>query len=169
MDELMRGVFSLSYWDVLADMHGLLAMLLLILFGTALILYFSLSKFAQAARWLKYTLTALALNLIAVDIMGLYIYGAYRASEGPRTLLKSVPETAWLHEIVFEHKEMLAYAPWLMIVVALVIVLALGERLQSREFRFLRMIVLFSILVALLYVLTIAGEAVLVTKAAPLR
>src|SRR3989344_8961890 len=128
MDELFRGIFSLSYWDVLTDMHGLLAMVLLILFGAALILFFSLSKFAQAARWLKYVLSALVLNLVAVDVMGLYIYGAYRAAEGPRTLLKSSPDTAWLHGIVFEHKEMLAYAPWLVILVALIIVAVLKER-----------------------------------------
>jgi len=169
MTEFLRGVFSLTYWDAVVDIHGLLAMSLLILFGAALMLYASLDKFVQAARWMKYTLSALVVNLIAVDIVGIYAYGAYRASEGPRTLLKASPDTAWLHEILFEHKEMLAYAPWLMILVALVIVAVLGEQLKSREFRALRFIVLFSIVVSLAFVLVVAGEAVLITKVAPLR
>ena len=169
MEELLGGVLSLSYWDILADTHGFLAMLLLVLFGAALILYFSLDKFVQSVRWLKYTLFALTVNLAIVDIMGIYIYGAYRATEGPRTLLKSSPNTAWLHEIVFEHKEMLAYAPWLVILVALIIVAVLKERLREREFRALKSVVLFCIVVSLVFVLAIAGEAVLVTKAAPLR
>ena len=169
MEELLGGVLSLSYWDILADTHGFLAMPLLVLFGAALILYFSLDKFVQSVRWLKYTLFALTVNLAIVDIMGIYIYGAYRATEGPRTLLKSSPATAWLHEIVFEHKEMLAYAPWLVILVALIIVAVLKERLKESEFRALKSVVLFCIVVSLVFVLAIAGEAVLVTKAAPLR
>lgn len=169
MEELLRGIASLSFWDVLADMHGALAMLLLVLFGAALVLFFSLEKFAGAARWLSYTLMALAVDLILVDAFGLYIYGAYRADGGPRTLLKSSPDTAWLHQVVFEHKEMLAYAPWLVIVVALIIVLVLDDKLIEREHRALKWVVLFSILASLAFVLTIAGEAVLVTKVAPLR
>ena len=169
MAQFLEGVFSLTYWDIVVDIHGLLAMLMLILFGTALILYASLDKFAQAVRWLKYTLLALMLNLIAVDLFGLYSYGAYRAADGPRTLLKSSPDTAWLHEILFEHKEMLAYAPWLMILAALVIVAVMGDQLRSKEARPLRFVVFFSIAVSLAYVLVIAGEAVLITKVAPLR
>ena len=169
MDELLRGISSLSYWDVLADMHGLLAMLLVVLFGTTLVLYFALDKFAQATRWLKYALSALVANLVLLDVMGIYIYGAYRATDGPRTLLNSSPDTAWLHQIIFEHKEMLAYAPWLIVLVALSIVATLGDRLKSQESRALRLIVLFSIVASLAFVLVIAGEAVLVTKAAPLR
>jgi len=159
MEELLRGISSLSYWDVFADMHGLLAMLLLVLFGTTLVLYFALDKFAQA----------LVANLVLLDVMGIYIYGAYRATDGPRTLLNSSPDTAWLHQIIFEHKEMLAYAPWLIVLVALSIVATLGDRLKSQESRALRLIVLFSIVASLAFVLVIAGEAVLVTKAAPLR
>lgn len=169
MEELLRGILSLSFWDVLADIHGFLAMLLLILFGAALVLYFSLERFAGAVYWLKHTLLALVVNLLIVDSMGLFIYGAYRAEGGPRTLLKASAETSWLHTILFEHKEMLAFAPLLMILVALVVVGTLNERIRDREWRTLKFIVLFSLVVSLIYVLVIAGEAVLVTKAAPLR
>ena len=169
MEELLKGLLSLSYWDLSADIHGLLAMLLLILFGLALGLYFALDKFAQAVHWLRFALYALVVNLVAVDVIGLYIYGAYRAEGGPRTLLRVSPDTSWLHTIVFEHKEMLAYAPWLLILAALVIVAVLQDRLRAPEHRALRFIVLFCIVLSLAYVLTIAGEAVLVTKAAPLR
>lgn len=169
MEELFTGLLSLSYWDLVVDVHGLLAMSLLILFGATLGLYFALDKFAQAVHWLRYTLYALVINLVAVDSMGLYVYGAYRAEGGPRTLLKASPDTSWLHTILFEHKEMLAYAPWLLILTALVIVTVLQDRLRAPEHRALRFVVLFSIVLSLVYVLTIAGEAVLVTKAAPLR
>lgn len=169
MEELLKGLLSLSYWDLAADVHGLVAMLLLVLFGLALGLYFALDKFAQAVHWLRYTLYALVVNLVMMDIMGLYIYGAYRAEGGPRTLLKASPDTSWLHTILFEHKEMLAYAPWLLILTALVIASVLQDRLRAPEHRALRFIVLFSIVLSLAYVLTIAGEAVLVTKVAPLR
>jgi uncharacterized membrane protein len=169
VEELFTGLLSLSYWDLFADVHGFLAMLLLILFGVALGLYFALDKFAQATHWLRYTLYALVVNLVIVDIMGLYIYGAYRAEGGPRTLLKASPDTSWLHTILFEHKEMLAYAPWLLVLTALVIVSVMQDRLRAPEHRALRMLVVFCIALSLVYVLTIAGEAVLVTKAAPLR
>jgi len=169
MNELIRGLLSFSFWDILADVHGALAMGLLILFGAALVLYFAMDKFVGAVQWLKYTLIALFIDLLAVDAFGLYIYGAYRAEGGPRTLLKSSPDTAWLHQIIFEHKEMLAYAPWLLILVALIIVAALHMRLKEPEYRALKFIVLFAIVAALVFVLTVAGEAVLVTKVAPLR
>ena len=165
----MRGLFSLSYWDMLADVHGMFAMLMLILFGAAIGLYFSLDKFAKAVHWLKYVLFALLVNVAIVDIIGLYIYGAYRAEGGPRTLLKSSVDTSWLHTILFEHKEMLAYAPFVVILTALVIVAVLREEIRAHEYRRLRLIVLFAIILSLAFVLTIAGEAVLITKVAPLR
>ena len=83
--------------------------------------------------------------------------------------LKSSPETAWLHEILFEHKEFLAYAPWLLALVALVIVIAFGSRIIEAENKRAKKLILFSLITSLLFVLIVASEAVLITKVAPLK
>lgn len=169
MQELLKGLLSLSYWDKLADTHGFLAMLLLVLFGTALALYPLLTRAAQAARWMRYTLYLLFADITLVNLFGLYIYGAYRAAGGPRTFLKASVETSWLHTIVFEHKEMLAYAAWVIVLVALAIVAGAKEKIALQEYAGARRVLLFCLTSALIFVLVIAGEAVLVTKVAPLR
>ena len=168
-EQLIQGIVSLSYWDKFTDFHGLLAITPLILFGIGLALYFSLDKFLQAAVWLKRTLYVLVINLILLDVVGLYIYAPYRAAEGPRTFLKSSPNTAWLHEILFEHKEFLAYAPWLLVLVALVIVATFRETIANPEHKKIKQLILFSLIASLVFVLIVAAEAVLITKVAPLR
>ena len=169
LKQLILGLASLSYWDILTDFHGFLAIMPLILFGIALALYFSIDKFTQAVDWLKRTLYLLTANLMLLDFVGLYIYAPYRAPGGPRTFLKSSPETAWFHEILFEHKEFLAYAPWLLALVALVIVMAFGSRIVEPENKKIKRLVLFSLVASLIFVLIVASEAVLITKVAPLR
>src|SRR3989304_3169064 len=89
LEQLISGAASLSYWDIVTDFHGFLAIMPLILFGIVLALYFSLDKFAQAVVWLKRVLYLLTANLILLDFVGLYIYAPYRATGGPRTILKS--------------------------------------------------------------------------------
>ena len=169
LNQLILGIASLSYWDILTDFHGFLAIMPLILFGIALALYFSLDKFSQAVVWLKRTVYLLLANLIFLDSVGLYIYVPYRAPGGPRTFLKSSSETAWLHEILFEHKEFLAYAPWLLALVALVIVIAFGSRIIESENKKIKRLILFSLTTSLIFVLIVASEAVLITKVAPLK
>ena len=169
LEQLISGIASLSYWDIVTDFHGFLAIMPLILFGISLALYFSLDKFAQAVAWLKRALYLLVANLMLLDFVGLYIYAPYRAPGGPRTFLKSFPETAWLHEILFEHKEFLAYAPWLLALVALVIVIAFGSRITEPENKKIKRLVLFSLAASLIFVLIVASEAVLITKVAPLK
>lgn len=169
MSEFIEGIGTLTYWDIFTDIHGFLAMLVLILFGLALAFYVMLTTNPAAARWLKSTLYALFGGLAVLDFFGMYMYGAYRATTGPRTFLKSSPDTAWLHNIMFEHKEFLAFAPLVIIAAAAIIVALLGERIAQREYTGLRRIVLFSIISSLAIVLAVAGEAVLITKVAPLR
>lgn len=167
--EFLVKIISLSPGEIWADLHGGIAMITLVMFGAVLVLYFSLDKFKAALAWLKATLAVLACGLAATNIIGLLIYIPYRASvsTSPRSLLLASEETAWLHQIIFEHKEFLAFAPALLIFVALLIVLAKGGELSKR--RYLKMAVLFSIVTGLIFVLAVAAEAVLVTKAAPLR
>ena len=83
LNQLILGIASLSYWDILTDFHGFLAIMPLILFGISLALYFSLDKFAQAVAWLKRALYLLVANLMLLDFVGLYIYAPYRAPEAP--------------------------------------------------------------------------------------
>jgi len=67
---------------------------------------------------------------------------------------------------VFEHKEFLALVPVVLILVATIIVFKQNKSFKNSTG--LRKIVLFAVLTALFYVLVVAAEAVLVTKAAPL-
>lgn len=157
----------LSSWEVLGDFHGFLAMLSLVLFGAAIVLYFSLEKIQPAMTWLRNILIALFVDLATLDMFGLFIYVPYRTKGGPRTMLLSSENTAWLHEIVFEHKEFLAFAPPLLILVACIIVINQGAKFSTRPY--VKKAVLFSIFAALFLVLIVAAEAVLVTKVAPLK
>jgi hypothetical protein len=166
-EEFFTKVTSLSPNEIWADTHGGVAMLTLILFGAAIMLYFMLGKFKAAIKWLKATLVALWGGVLLLDVLGLFVYVPYRAATGPRTTLLASENTAWLHEIMFEHKEFLAFAPLILAAVAVVIAISQGDKLAARPY--LKKALLLSVVAALLFVLIVAAEAVLITKAAPLR
>jgi len=168
MTELLNGFFGIPFWSRFADFHGMLSMLSLILFGVALTLYFFSEKTKIAIGWLKTTLLLLFFDILLLDIFGLTVYIPYRAKDGAKFDLIGSETTAWLHEIVFEHKEFLAFAPLIMTAVAYFIVTQLGEDFMDKEkYKWLRLAVLASLVLSLAFVLTVAAEAVLVTKAAP--
>ncbi len=168
-DEFFTKVTSLSPGELWADTHGGLAMVTLVLFGAALLLYFSYDKFKAGLTWFKVVLGTLAGSLTLINIVGLLIYIPYRAgvSSSPKSLLLASENTAWLHEIVFEHKEFLAFAPAVLLLTAFFVVLSRGGELSKRPY--LKKAVLFSIVAGLVLVLVVAAEAVLITKAAPLK
>jgi hypothetical protein len=139
----------------------------LVLYGAAIVLYFVVLKNYELLVWFKNVLFVLFLDLLILDVAGLSVYVPYRATGGPRTILKSSESTAWLHAIVFEHKEFLAFAPPLLVLTALLLVLKLGKDYGEKEFNYARRAVIFSLVVALLFTLVVAAEAVLVTKVAP--
>lgn len=168
MTELLNGFFGIPFWSVFADFHGMLSMLSLILFGVALTLYFFSEKTKSALGWLKTTLLLLFCDILLLDIFGLTVYIPYRAEGGAKFDLVGSETTAWLHTIVFEHKEFLAFAPLIMTAVAFFVVTKLGENFVDKEkYKWLRLAVLASLILSLIFVLTVAAEAVLVTKAAP--
>lgn len=171
MSELFKGLASLTFWEYFADFHGTLAMLSLVLFGAGIVLYKVALKDTGFVAWLKNVLLVLFFNLVALDIAGLTAYVPYRAptDTSPRTILKSIESTKWLHTIVFEHKEFLAFAPPLIILVAYLITKRLGSDFNSKDAKYYRKAVIFSLVIALIFTLLVAGEAVLVTKAQPVR
>ena len=117
---------------------------------------------------LKLVMLILLIVLVLHTFLGFVIYVPYRADGGPRTtILES--DRPWLHEVVFEHKEFLAYLPWLLILISTVIVYFLGAGLADAGFKSLRMLVLASLILGLIYTLVVSSEAVLVTKFAPLK
>jgi len=167
--EFFFNILAIPFWSKLANFHGFLAMASLFLFGGCFVLYFLTNKAVIAVSWLKNSLLVLFVNLVLLDMAGLTIYAPYRASGGPRSFLLGTEETAWLHQIVFEHKEFLAFAPPILIFVAFSIVKALGSDFGNKQkYLWLRRSVISSIILALIFVLTVAGEAVLVVKVAPL-
>lgn len=167
--EFFSNVLAIPFWSKLADLHGLLAMASLFLSGISFAFYFLSDKTATARFWLRNTLFVLFVNLVLLDIAGLSIYIPYRAAGGPKSLLLGSEETAWLHKIVFEHKEFLAFAPPILIFTAFFIVKALGSDFGNKEkYARLRQTVISSMILALVFILTVAGEAVLVVKVAPL-
>ncbi len=169
LSEFFDHIFNLSFFEVWTDIHGGFAMLSMILFGGAITLSFSLNKFAKAYHWLKNTLYWLAGTVTALDVLGLFVYRPYRAAvpDSPRSLLKASEETSWLHGIIFEHKEMLAFAPMLMLIAALMIVAHEGRNIKNNTV--LKNVVRYLLIASLIMVLVVAAEAVLVTKAAPLK
>lgn len=168
-EEFFTKLTGLSPGELWADTHGGLAMITLVLFGAAIILFFLRDKFKAGLTWLKVSLGLLAASLTVVNIVGLLIYIPYRAagSGSPKSLLLASENTAWLHEILFEHKEFLAFVPMVLMLTAFLIVASRGSDLSKHKY--LNWAVLFSILAALVFVLVVAAEAVLITKAAPLR
>ena len=168
MIELITGLSKLTFWSKLADFHGTLAMISLILFGAGIVLYFFSDKISLAVRWLKVTLLLLFADLVLLDIFGLTIYIPYRAEGGPRTILKGSEDLAWLHNIIFEHKEFLAFAPPILILIAFIIVSQMGTKLGDSSNKYLRLSVITALILSLIFVLVVAGEAVLVTKTVPI-
>ena len=157
----------MSFWEKFADFHGSLAMFSLVLYGAAIVLYFVVLENHELLVWFKNVLFVLFLDLLILDVAGLSVYVPYRATGGPRTILKSSESTAWLHGIVFEHKEFLAFAPPLLVLTAILLVLKLGKDYSEKEFNYARKAVIFSLIAALVFTLVVAAEAVLVTKVAP--
>ena len=168
MAEFFEKILSLNYWEVWGDLHGFFAMLALILFGSGITLVVLNKNYEKVNGWLKTIMASLFLVIVALEASGLFIYRPYRTKEvlSPRTLLKSSEQTKWLHSIIFEHKEHLAYGPLILIVVAFFLVYTQGEWLKKKPN--IRKAVLFTLVLSLIYVLIVAAEAVLVTKAAPL-
>ncbi|OGH11154.1 MAG: hypothetical protein A2857_04075 [Candidatus Levybacteria bacterium RIFCSPHIGHO2_01_FULL_36_15] len=169
MPELINGLSKISLLRHFANFHGALGMFSLIFLGAGIVLYFFTTKIKLAVNWLRLILLGLFINLSLLDIAGLSIYTAYRAENGPRTILKASKETAWLHTIVFEHKEFLAFAPPVLIFTALFIVLKTGDSFGDKQkLNYLRLAVISCLILSLLFVLIVASEAVLVTKVAPI-
>ncbi len=168
MAELLNGIIEIPFWSKFADFHGMIGMLSLILLGSALTLYFLSEKVKAAVGWLKTILLLLFFDILLLDILGLIVYIPYRAKGGAKFDLVGSETTAWLHEIVFEHKEFLAFAPLIMTIVAFFIVHKLGDSFMDKEkYKWFRLAVLISIIFSLVFVLVVAAEAVLVTKTAP--
>lgn len=169
MSELINGLQKISFPSQLVNFHGTLAMLSLILFGASIVLYFFTTRLQLSISWLKSTLAALFIDLILLNIAGLIAYISYRGVGGPKSVLIASENTAWLHNVIFEHKEFLAFAPPLLIFSAMFIVLKLGNSFgDDNKVHYLRLAVISSIFLSLLFVLVVAGEAVLVTKVAPI-
>jgi len=167
--EVINNILNIPFWSKFADFHGLLAMLSLILFGAGIVLYFAIKKNIEFVSWLKATLFLLFVDLVLLDIFGLTVYIPYRTEGGPRSILKANEATAWLHTTIFEHKEFLAFAPPLLILVAFIITETLGKNFNSEKALYLRKAVGFSLIFALILVLIVAAEGVLVTKVAPVE
>lgn len=169
MNEFIDKIFHLTYWEIMTDIHGGLAMLSLILFGAVIVLLLSINGFDKAVSWLKRTMLGLFITLTSLNLMGLFVYRPYRAKvpTSPRTILLGSEDTAWLHQIIFEHKEFLALVPMIIIMTATIIVLKDGKSFRSNPL--LKRAVLFAVVTALIFVLVVAAEAVLVTKAAPIK
>lgn len=168
MEVLIENVVNMPVWSKMANLHGMLAMLSLILFGASFVLLTLPSNSKKTTDWLKHTLLLLFTTLLFLDLFGLMVYVPYRVEGGPRTILKSSEATDWLHSVVFEHKEFLAFAPVILIFAAYFVVVQLDEKLFDNKNVYLKRSVLISLLLSLIFVLTVAGEAVLVTKVVPI-
>jgi len=166
--EGLIGLFSLSRIEFIASFHGLIATVVLILFGMGIAFTGILQRNVAFLKPLKVVLLILLVLMIVHTFLGFVIYVPYRAEGGPRTIILE-SDRPWLHEFIFEHKEFLAYLPWLLVLVATVMVYYLGARLADTGYNALRLVVIAALIIALVYTLVVSAEAVLVTKFAPLK
>lgn len=155
-----------TFNEILGNLHGLWATLSLAFFGSAIVLLAILPKYPDVLRWLKGVLWALLADVVILTLNGLWLYIPYRAKGGARdAILESA--RPWVHRVLFEHKEFVAYAPWLLIVAAIGIVLVYGRELAKPEQSLMRRTALWSVVLAMVLILVVSAEAVVVTKFAP--
>lgn len=167
MDELLEGLGTLTLKEVYLNIHGALAMASLILFGALIALILLWKKNPNLTDKIKKLWAWQLATITSLYLMGLFVYIPYRGKGGAKYTLVANHETAWLHEIVFEHKEFLALAPLILAVVGLWITWKLGR--DKANAPTVRNIGLFCAIAGLVLLLLVAAEAVLVTKVAPVR
>lgn len=157
---------GVTFNELLGNLHGLWATLSLVFFGAGLALLAVLPQYPGALRWLKGSLIGLFALIVLTTLNGIWLYVPYRAAGGARgAILESA--RPWVHTVIFEHKEFVAYAPWLLVLVALGIVWAYGATLGSRGNTRIRLTAFWTLALALVLVLLVSAEAVIVTKFAP--
>jgi hypothetical protein len=155
-----------TFNEILGNLHGLWATLSLAFFGAAIVLLAILPKYPEVLRWLRGVLWVLLADVVVLTLNGLWLYIPYRAKGGARdAILESA--RPWVHQVLFEHKEFVAYAPWLLVVSAIGIVLVYGAALAKPEQSLMRRTALWSVVVAMVLILVVSAEAVVVTKFAP--
>lgn len=159
-----QGGFTFN--EIIGNLHGLWATLSLAFFGAAIVLLAILPKYPDVLRWLKGVLWALLADVVILTLNGLWLYIPYRAKGGARDAILGSARP-WIHQVIFEHKEFVAYAPWLLIVAAIGIVLAYGAALAKPEQSLMRRTALWSVVLAMILILVVSAEAVIVTKFAP--
>ena len=166
--EFINGLLAYSTWEKFANLHGIFATLGLILFGVALALTPFYSKAKKYLSWFRTAVTLLLLDIFLLTLNGFLIYQPYRAGLpiSPRSIILA-SDRPWLHQIVFEHKEFLAFAPLLLVGVAVFMAWYFGGSIKGSRFDGFRKVIFWSLLLGLIFTFVIAGEAVLVTKFAP--
>lgn len=157
---------NFTFNEIIGNLHGLWATLSLAFFGAAIVLLVILPKYPDVLRWLRVVLWALLADVIILILNGLWLYIPYRAKGGARDAILASTRP-WIHQVLFEHKEFVAYAPWLLIVAAIGIVLAYGATLAKPEQSLMRRTALWSVVLAMILILVVSAEAVIVTKFAP--
>jgi len=134
--EFFNHIFSLPLAEWVADIHGLLATLALLVFGAIIAIALLLKR--NGEKNLHKPLTCLlgiqTLLVGAVSAAGIVAYVAYRTPGGAREFLLNSTETNWLHSIVFEYKEYLCgITPWLLMIIAFFVAVSLGQRLHQNK------------------------------------
>lgn len=168
--EFFNNLLNFPLAESVANLHGLLATLSLLVFGAIFAIIGAFKKYQLETLFkpLACLLGVQSLLVGATSTMGIVAYVAYRTSGGAREFLLRSGQTDWLHKIVFEYKEYLCgITPWLLIMVAFFVVLTIGPSLY-RQRSMLRFI-LASTAVSAFFLMLTASLAVLVSKVAPLQ
>jgi len=167
--EFLLKLLQLPLAEQVANLHGLLAILSLLMYGSlfTVILLYKKFKLEDLHKPLLYLLGIQTLIITAISMAGIVAYIAYRAPGGAREFLLSSANTNWLHNIAFEYKEYLCgITPWLLLMVAFFVAARLGSTIYKN--RAVLRLLLACVAVSVLFVLLTATMAVLVAKIAPL-
>lgn len=165
--ELVNAIQSVPIIGRVLSFHGLLGISSLGLLVLALMGALDFERKAFSLFWLRLILVNLTLILFLATVWGSLAYIPYRAPGGPRSFIIE-SEKPWMHEVVFEHKEFIAFLPWLLALTATVVTFLLGNTLLEKDNQLLLLAVRYSLLLSVAITLVIIIEGALVTRFAPL-
>ena len=151
--------------EVISLIHGFLGTIFLMAFTGSIIALFTLDK--SKYKLLRYSIMLMTLSVIIIDVVGIYIYGIYRAPnpESARSkLLES--NTPWVHTILMEFKEFAGiYVALIMLLISYLIFKYNSKVLSDMN---LRNSVLFLLIITMLLTLLTFGLGAYITKVQPI-
>lgn len=147
--------------EFISLLHGLLGTLFLMSFTGAIISLFNPDK--KKYKLLRNSILIMTITVIVIDVLGIYLYGTYRAP-GPQSAKSKIlaSDTPWVHDLLMEFKEFAGiYVALFMLLINFLVMHYHAAILEDKKLR--NTIVLLLSLTMLLTLLTF-GLGAYITK-----